>query len=147
MRVQFETQKPDGIIKDPKAVELVNQIDYDFSKYDDAQGTIMGVAVRTEILDEYVSNFIQEHPQAVIVNIGAGLDTRFIRLDNGRIMWYELDLQPVLTLRHFFFEDTERYRMIGASALDFRWMKKIARREHTLFIIEGLLMYFCGTRC
>jgi len=44
----LETQRPDAIIKDEKAIELVEKIDYDFSKFHD--WTVQyGVAVRTEM--------------------------------------------------------------------------------------------------
>ena len=46
-----ETKHDNPIIKDNKAVEMVNEIEYDFSKLDKNWLTQIMVAVRTEILD------------------------------------------------------------------------------------------------
>ena len=103
----METQRPDGIIKDGKAVEMVQSIDYDFSRFDKARGSQVGVAIRTEILNEGVRAFTGKHPDATVVNLGAGLCTRFTRVDNGRVTWYELDLPEVIELRRKFFAEME----------------------------------------
>ena len=51
-----------------------------------------GVIARTLVFDELVKEFIGRNPTATIVNIACGLDTRFYRVDNGTITWYNLDL-------------------------------------------------------
>src|SRR5688572_31775191 len=137
----IETQRG-GICSDPIAVEIMAQIDYDFGKFASGHASILGIAIRTEILDEFTRAFIEKHPDAVVVNIAAGLDARFFRMDNGRIRWYELDLPESIDLRRRFIEESERETNIVRSALDFTWIEEIERRPHTLFIVEGLLMYF-----
>jgi methyltransferase (TIGR00027 family) len=137
-----ETQREDALFHDPKAVEMIERIDYDFSRFADSQLSNLGVAIRTEIFDELTAAFIEKYPDAVIVNIAAGLDTRFTRVDNGRILWYDLDLPESIEMRSAFFKETERNRWIAKSALDFSWADDVERRDHTLFIVEGLLMYF-----
>ena len=44
---------------------------------------------RTILLDQMVGAFLEEHPDATVVNIACGLDTRVYRLDNGqaRFTW------------------------------------------------------------
>jgi methyltransferase (TIGR00027 family) len=137
-----ETRREDGIINDPIAVEWVSRIDYDFSRFDDGIINHFGVAVRTEILDEYVQSYIEECPNATIINIAAGLDTRFYRMDNGKIHWYEVDLLESITVRRQLMEETERHQCIIASALDTDWMDTLPKTGNKLFIVEGLLMYF-----
>ena len=56
-------------------------------------------AVRTEILDNATKAFIHKNPDSVIVNIGCGLDTRYSRLYNGKIRWYDLDLPESIKLK------------------------------------------------
>lgn len=137
-----ETQRENGIIHDPAAVEMVSRIDYDFGKFDTALASILGIAVRTEILDELTTAYLEKHPKAVIVNLGAGLDARFERLDNGHLRWIDLDLPEALELRRHFFQDDARRRMIASSALDFGWMDALSPQDDLFFIAEGLLMYF-----
>ncbi len=141
----METKRSQPIIYDEKAIEMSEKIDYDFSKFDGSWLTQVGVAVRTEILDREVKNFICKYPEALIINIGCGLDTRYLRVDNGRILWYDLDLPEAISIRKVFFQENERYKMIAKSVFDDFWMEAIlekAEKRPVLLVAEGVLMYF-----
>ena len=137
----FETQQENPIIQDPVAVEWVSRVDYDFSHFDDSVLNHLAVAIRTEILDDYCRAFLEKYPDAPVINIAAGLDTRFYRMDNGQLTWIELDLPQSMAVRRQLMEETERHKTIVASALDTGWMDKLKTDLSVLFIIEGLLMY------
>ena len=141
-----ETQRANSIIRDEKAVEMIQGIEYDFARFKKAWASQVGVAVRTEILDKATTAFISQYPDARVVNMGAGLCTRFNRVDNGRIIWYELDLPEAIEMRRRFFTETNRHRFIEKSITDFSWMEQIKEKEKQpfLFIGEGLFMYFEG---
>ncbi len=126
---------------DAKAVELVEKIDYDFSKAakDSAMG--QGVIARTLVFDELVQAFIEKNPGCTVVNIACGLDTRFYRMDDGRITWYNLDLPETILVRDQIYQESGRVSTIGMSALDPAWPKSVTQRGKMLFIIEGLSMY------
>ncbi|MEK7483689.1 MAG: class I SAM-dependent methyltransferase [Planctomycetota bacterium] len=137
-----ETKHPQPIIRDPKSVELLETLNYDFSKFQKDWATQLSIAIRTHLIDQQTLAFLQKYPQSTVINLGAGLDTRFSRLDNGQILWYELDQPEVIQLKHHFFQETERYRWMGQSVLDFSWLKKIAvPKSPVLIIAEGLFMY------
>ena len=83
----------------------------------------------------------------VIINMGAGFDNRFSRVDNGRIFWFDLDLPDSIAARKKAFKEHERVRMIAGSVLEDDWCKevkeKLAERSvKPIFIAEGLMMYF-----
>jgi O-methyltransferase involved in polyketide biosynthesis len=76
------------------------------------------------------------------VELGCGLSSRFSRIDNGTVEWYDLDLPEVIAIRKQFFQETPRNHMIASSVLDFRWMEQLATtKKNILFVAEGLLMY------
>jgi O-methyltransferase involved in polyketide biosynthesis len=139
-----ETQIQNPIIKDPKALEIITQIDYDFAKFSKARLTQVGVAIRTMLFDRLTKDFLKTHPGAVVINLGAGLDTRFHRLKNEAIgIWYDIDLPNVIQLRQKFIETTERNNNIAKSVFDYSWMEEIQHRDKPVLIIaEGLFMYF-----
>ncbi|MCX5834483.1 MAG: class I SAM-dependent methyltransferase [Deltaproteobacteria bacterium] len=144
-----ETRRSAPIIRDPKAVEICDGLDYDFSRFDKAWMAQTGIAVRTKLFDEAVLARIAEQSDAVFINLGAGLDTRFERVDNGKIRWYEVDLPDVIEIRRHFFTETERHHFIGRSVTDFAWIEEIYLDDCApLLIAEGLLMYFdeCDVR-
>lgn len=138
----LETQRENGLIRDEQAVEMVAKIDYDFAKFSPNDPTVLGIAIRTEILDEAVSEYIAQFPDCVIINIAAGLDARFFRMDNGHIRWYDIDLPESIDLRRKLIAENDRLTFIAGSVLDNAWIDQIEKRPNTLFIIEGLLMYF-----
>ena len=139
-----ETRMPTPLIRDEKAVEMVGRIDYDFTRFDKGgKLTQTGVAVRTRILDTALSKYLSSHPDAVVINLGAGLDTRHTRLDCRNHDWYEIDLPESITLRRHFFKESESYRFIEKSIFDLSWMLDVNVSDRpVLFLAEGLFMYF-----
>ena len=139
-RYQYSKSK-NSKFYDAKAVEVVNKIDYDFSAASKDTTMGKGVVARTIVFDELVMDFIASNPDCTVVNIGCGLDTRFYRMDNGKITWYNLDLPETIAIRNQIFQESGRVSTIGISALDPAWTKEIKVRGKMLFIIEGLSMY------
>lgn len=135
------SKSPKHKFYDAKAVELVEKIDYDFSAAEKDSTMSNGVIARTIVFDELVKDFIDKNPDCVIVNIACGLDTRFYRMDNGRITWYNLDLPETIKVRDQIYGESGRVSTIGISALDSSWAEKVTVRGKMLFIIEGLSMY------
>ena len=139
-----ETCMPAPLIRDEKAVEMVRQIDYDFSRFEKGgKLTQVGVAVRTRLLDTALLKYLSIHPDAVVINLGAGLDTRHNRLNCRDHDWYEVDLPESIYLRRQFFKESESYRFIEKSIFDLSWIQDVCVSDGpVLFLAEGLLMYF-----
>jgi O-methyltransferase involved in polyketide biosynthesis len=144
----MESQRPDALIKDEKAVALVTQMSYDFDrirqvKMDDDDK--VGVILRNREFDRYVQDFLARNPEAVVVHIGCGLDSRFERVDNGKVEWYDLDLPEVIEQRRKFIGDEgQRYHLLAGSAFDSAWLDTVSvhRQRPPLVLAEGVLMYF-----
>ena len=139
----MESQRPDGLVQDPKAVELVGQLDCDFSSVLKMKNEQVNFLLRMREFDRLARAFLAEHPDGVIVDLGCGLDTRFERVDNGQVEWYGLDLPEVVELRKKLLEETPRSHFIGCSVLDFSWMDALRGRagRHILFLAEAMLVY------
>ncbi|MFI6368784.1 class I SAM-dependent methyltransferase [Nocardia sp. NPDC050630] len=136
-----ETGKPRPILRDPKAVEMVGAIDYDFGRFDGGR-SLFGTVLRTSIIDVWVREFLQRHPDGTVIEIGAGLNTRFERVDNGHVHWVDLDLPDAMAVRSQFFVESDRRRLLAASVLDDSWVAvvKTLPGPH-FFISEGVLVY------
>src|SRR5574341_2444323 len=144
----MESQRPDGLIKDEKAVELVARMRYDFDRirqiHMDEEDKVT-IILRNQEFDRYARDFLVRHPGAVIVHIGCGLDSRFERVDNGRVEWYDLDLPDVIELRRKFIGgEGKRYHLLGCSVLEQAWLEAVSvhRPRPFLFMAEGVWMYF-----
>ena len=144
----MESQRPDAIMKDEKAVALVTQMSYDFDqvrKIRMTEGNKVARIMLTREMDRYARDFLSRHPEAVVVHIGCGLDSRFERVDNGRVEWYDLDLPDVIGLRRKFIGDEgERYHLLGCSVLEDAWLEavKVHSQRPSLFLAENVFVYF-----
>lgn len=143
----LETQRKNGIIRDNKSVEIIHKIDYDYEKYKSQYASNFNqaiIAIRTQIIDDFVENIITHYPNTTIVNLGTGLCTRFFRLDNKRTLWYGIDLPRVKPIWDCLIGESELYKYLSYSILEFDWIEKIRelKSEKILFIAEGILMYF-----
>jgi len=138
-----ETQRSDSLFQDPKTVEIVDRTNYNFDKYAKGWASQLGVVIRVREYDRIAQQFLEAHPNAVVVNLGCGLCTRFTRLDNGSGRWYEVDFPEVIEFRRKFFQESDRYRFIPISILDFAWMDQIQRsaEQPLLILMEGVSPY------
>jgi len=150
----IESQTKDPIINDQKSVEIVNHLDKIFSKSNSklhkmlfnrklSKEYVVRIALRTKKFDEYVSDFLSKNPNGVIVNIGCGLDTRFYRIDNGKVEWYDIDLPQVIELKKHFINENDRYHFISSSLTDYSWMDILFQNKGRpfMFIAEGVFRY------
>jgi O-methyltransferase involved in polyketide biosynthesis len=133
----METGRKDANFKDSHAVRIKDAIDFDFSIFERMKGKLSfsrsdmltGISIRTKLIDDFVTAFLKENPDGLIINLGCGLDSRFQRLDNEKITWVDMDLPEVIEIRKQFFEESGRYRMAGASILDESWVE--ASKAHS----------------
>lgn len=140
-----ESQRPDALYRDDKAVAMVHQLDCDFSKLRMQRHDEVAVIIRMQKFDSHVRNFLSRNPEAVVVHIGCGLDTRFERVDNGRVQWFDLDVPEVMELRHKLIPcENSRYRTLPASAFDNTWLEEVEQYKPRpiMVVTEGVLPYF-----
>jgi O-methyltransferase involved in polyketide biosynthesis len=136
-----ETARKRPVLRDPKAVEMARSVDFDNAVYGGGWGGFVTV-LRTVIFDWWVREFLARHPSGTVIELGAGLNTRFERTDNGTAHWVDLDLPDTIELRRRFFADTGRRQTIAASLLDEDWLETVAQRPGPYFFVsEGVLVY------
>ena len=149
----LESVSDNPILSDPKSVEITTELNKTLSRSENTLDRILAsgrvdrrlvvhIAIRAKKYDDYARDFLQRFPDGVIVNIGCGLDSRFLRIDNGRGIFYDLDLPEIIEIKKDFFDETSRYHLIASSVLDYGWMEMV--RQHTgpfLFMAEGVFMY------
>ena len=136
-----ESTKNNGLLVDPKAVDIVNTLDYDFSKWEGGR-SLVGTCLRTRMFDRYVEGFLADNPRATVIELGCGLNTRFERIDDDGAQWFDVDLPDVIALRRNFFQDTPRRTMLEASALDSEWIEAVSVTGGPWIVVaEAVLIY------
>lgn len=138
-----ETYSP---IHDEKAIEIVNSLDYDFDhllQVKNVKQTTLFWMARAYHFDCAIKQYLQKYPDALIVNLGCGLDTTFNRVDNGKLTWVDLDLPDVIELRKQILPPSQREHYIAKSIVDFSWIDDVKKYNKPIFFFAGgLFMYF-----
>ncbi|HLT35740.1 MAG TPA: class I SAM-dependent methyltransferase [Enhygromyxa sp.] len=138
-----ETQRRGGLLRDPKAQAIIASLNYDFDRrFAKLRRLAFRACLRTVMIDRWAREFLREHPGATVIEIGTGLNTRFERVDDGRLRWFDVDLPDSTALRRRFFEDSDRRTMIEGAFGDDAWLARIEPTDGPkLFIAEAVLVY------
>ena len=129
-------------INDPKAEEIISKVNFNFDNLKQSKWLSMYMALRAKIIDEICNRFITQNSTTTVIHLGCGLDSRYLRVNNDNISWYDVDFQSVIDLRKQFYAETENYKMIGKSVTDLTWLDEInLDNQSVLIVAEGLTMY------
>jgi O-methyltransferase involved in polyketide biosynthesis len=130
-----------SILNDSIADKLVNKIEYDFEKVNSiANGNI--IVVRARQIDEWLKEFLNINPNALVLNLGCGLDSRVSRINpSSNVSWFDVDYPDVIELRKNFYSNRDGYQMIESSVTELGWMDNIPVNEPVIIIAEGILEY------
>lgn len=145
----LESQRPDALLQDAQAVEMVRRIEYDFKKVRLQGHDAIALIIRVKKFDQHARDFLARWPEAVVVHIGCGLDTRFERVENGRVEWFDLDVPEVIELRQSLIRSScSRYHLLATSVFEDGWMEEVSRFRPRpfLFLAEAVLPYFEGAQ-
>ena len=146
-----ETIKEPPLIRDPHSLELINKFQsLELSPLQQKHlerippVTLSGyIALRARKYDAIARTFLKDHPDGLVISLGAGFDTRFWRITANPGNYMEVDLPEVVAVKRDLMGKMLEYEMIGCSVLEEAWRKQVAdiQRERILFLAEGLLMY------
>jgi methyltransferase (TIGR00027 family) len=149
----IESKREHPILKDLAAEKLVERLDpllrrrgskmaRQLSSHTIDPKLTIHIPLRSRKYDMVTSAFLERHPAGVVVNIGCGMDTRFLRIDNGQVRFFDLDLPEIIRFKRRVVPEQPRYRMITQSVLDHTWMDQAAQTgSPVLFLAEGVFMY------
>ncbi|MGH3558603.1 MAG: class I SAM-dependent methyltransferase [Mycobacterium sp.] len=141
----YESRLQQPVLGDWAAADAVGRINYDFARmHRTAQpwANQFLVALRAKQLDIWAADFVQRNPEAVVLHLGCGLDSRAFRLDAPPgVRWFDVDVPEVIDLRRRLYDDRDGYTMIGSSVTDPGWLDQIPADRPALIVAEGLLMY------
>lgn len=137
-----------NLYRDETAVRLIEKIDYDFSEAEKNSRSLMQrfgsleVAVRQNDLAFEVRDYLKDHPNTAVVNLGCGLDGTGRACDNGRCKIYNLDFPDVIAVRNELLPAGEREKNIPCDLNDTAWFSKIDASGGAVFFASGVFYYF-----
>ena len=137
-----------NIYRDETVVRLIDEIDYDFSEAEKKSRSLMQrfgsleVAMRQNDLAFEVRDYLKDHPNAAVVNLGCGLDSTGKSCDNGSCEIYNLDFPDVIAVRNELLLAGEREKNIPCDLNDTAWFSKIDASGGAIFFASGVFYYF-----
>lgn len=139
----LEARQPVPILEDQNALDVVSNINYDFSYFADLGIDQVGLAVRDYLIDRMLKNFLEKNQDVTIINLAPGLDTRLHRIpENTYKKWIDIDVPLNLDLRRAFFSQADKLEVIAKSITDFSWIDNISRaNEPKVIIAQDLFAY------
>ncbi|KAI0544797.1 S-adenosyl-L-methionine-dependent methyltransferase [Xylaria curta] len=141
--VDSTTQSP--VLGDPYAKGVMEKLDYDFGKLPMPPTHAAAVALRTRFYDRWTAAFLAAHPQATVLHLACGLDSRNQRVEWGPdVRWIDVDLPEVVAIRRQVLPaslDGRDYRLLSADITDDAWLEEVPTDWPVVVVMEGLLSY------
>jgi O-methyltransferase involved in polyketide biosynthesis len=138
----LDSEWPRPILGDALAHEVVGRIDYDFAGLGVQTSVVCQTALRAKMLDDQVRAFVGEHPDAVVVDLGAGLDSGYYRVaPPPTVDWYSVDLPGITAVRDESLPASPQSHSIAASLADTRWAEAIPADRPTILVADGLFAF------
>ena len=140
---------PHPFLGDTLADEIITAVGYDLAKFPtlntrllDAKSRIFDIAVRAKRIDELVRGFVLRHPDAVVLDLGAGLDSRMFRIDPpATVDWYDVDFPNVIALRLQLLPQPANAHNIGTDLADPNWLDDVPTDRPTVVVADGLFAF------
>jgi O-methyltransferase involved in polyketide biosynthesis len=138
----LDSRSAHPILGDSLAEQVSGRIDYDFAGLGVGTSVVCQTALRAKMLDDRVRAFVTAHPNAVVVDLGGGLDCGAYRVDPPRsVDWYTVDLPAVVALRDEVLPSRAGTHSVGASLAERDWPDAIPSDRPTVLVADGLLAF------
>jgi O-methyltransferase involved in polyketide biosynthesis len=130
------------VLSDRLADDVVGRIDYDFAGLGVQTSVVCQTALRAKMLDDRVRAFVEKHPNAVVVDLGAGLDSGFYRVNPpASVDWYSVDLPGIMALRDDVLPAHSQSHSVPVSLAERHWPEAIPADRPTMLIADGLFAF------
>jgi O-methyltransferase involved in polyketide biosynthesis len=145
----LDSRLPQPFLGDTMADEVLGKSGYDIAKFPvlttrllDAKTKVFDIAVRAKRLDEVAGRFVDRHPDAVVLDLGAGLDSRMLRVNPpSTVSWYDVDFPEVVDLRRRLLPEQVSAHSIGVDVTDPNWLDEVPTDRPAVIVADGLIAF------
>lgn len=138
----LDNRAPRPILGDVLADSIVDDIDYDFAGLGVQTSVVCQTALRAKMLDDRVRSFVSARPDAVVVDLGAGLDSGLYRVAPPQsVDWYHVDLPGISALRAGLLPPDPRSHIVAASLAAADWAATIPADRPAMLVADGLFAF------
>ena len=128
------------ILKDEKAEEIWAAEGFPLKGKSKTKWLAYYMGMRSAAFDRWLAAQMVENPDAVVLHIGCGMDSRILRVGEQNHRWYDVDFPDVIAQRRQYFKETQHYRMIPGDLREKKWLDGISGNQ-AIVVLEGISMY------
>ncbi|MUL63126.1 GlcNAc transferase [Mycobacterium sp. CBMA 234] len=131
-----------SILDDTWAESVVAAIDYDFAGLGVQTSVTCQTSLRAKMLDDRVRAFTASNPDAVVVDLGGGLDSGYYRVSPPpTVDWYTVDLPAISAVRDQVLPASPHSHTVVASVAESDWAEAIPADRSTILVADGLFAF------
>lgn len=127
------------ILHDPKAEAIWEQEGFPLKGKAKSKWLAYNMGMRSAVFDRWTKEKAAAHPDAAILHLGCGMDSRCTRL-NLKNLWFDVDFPDVIAQRRRFYEESASYRMLCSDIRETQWLEEIPG-DAAIVVMEGVSMY------
>ena len=134
------------ILNDPSAEEIWKEEAFPIHGKSKSKWLAYNMAMRARVFDDWTENMLQQNQNALVLHIGCGLDSRYMRIKSSRSEWIDCDLPEVIEVRKKHFQENETYHMKALDASRPEQIGSLPNRDEAIVVLEGLSMYLTNSQ-
>ncbi|MGY1741652.1 MULTISPECIES: class I SAM-dependent methyltransferase [unclassified Blastococcus] len=136
----LDHRSPHPVLGDSEADRIVRTLDYDHGRLHIDTDLRLNVALRAKVLDDVTRAFLARHPDAIGLDLGAGLDTRHARIaPPSTVEWYDVDLPAVAEARRRLVPERPHAHVVGADVTSTEWLDALPTDRPVVVVADGLM--------
>ena len=133
-------------LKDTKAEEIWAKEGFALKGKSKSKYLAYYMGIRAAVFDNWVLAQMQDMPEAVVIHIGCGMDSRALRVNGTARKWCDVDFAEVISERRRYYAESGGYRMIEGDARNCTWLECIPETDCAIVVMEGLSMYLTNAQ-
>ncbi len=134
------------ILNDPSAEKIWKEEAYPIRGKSRSKWLAYNMAMRARVFDDWTDDMLQRNKDALVLHIGCGLDSRYMRVKTHCSAWVDCDLPEVIEIRRKHFRENETYRMMALDASRPEQIGSLPDRDTAIVVLEGLSMYLSNSQ-
>lgn len=136
-----QMSKRNIILQDKKAEEIWDKEAFPIKGRAKVKWLTYFMAMRARVFDDWTDSMLGLNPNALVLHIGCGLDSRCLRVREKYRNWIDADFPDVLSLRRQYYDETENYHMAAVDASKADEITNLPDSAEVIVILEGITMY------
>ena len=127
------------LLSDPDAERIWTAEGFPLKGKSASRWLAYSMGIRAAVFDDWLRQQLDEVPDAVVLHLGCGLDSRCRRVKACR-QWFDVDFPAVIRERQRYFSQDDTYHMISADLRE-NFLREIPAGGRAIVVMEGVSMY------